>query len=96
MAKKLQNIKAIKQMLEGSHKSQTKIQVGGPIPKTQVKRKVGDTWTETDPLTGTTSEWEQKEGFRVKGGKFQEIRDYLDSFPNCPKETCTCTTWPGR
>jgi hypothetical protein len=42
-------------------------------------------------LTGITSEWEQKEGFRVKGGKFQEIRDYLDSFPNCPKETCTCT-----
>ena len=95
MAKKLQNIKAIKQMLDGSHKSQTKIQVGGPIDKTKVNRKVGERWTETDPISGITKEWEQKDGYRIKVGKFQEVRDYLNSFPNCPNETCTCTQ-PGQ
>jgi ElaB/YqjD/DUF883 family membrane-anchored ribosome-binding protein len=91
MAKKLQNIKAIKQMIEGTHRSQTRNQVGMYSGKTHQLRKVGDIWEET--VNGTVYEIEQKDGFRVKKPKNsvrEEIQDYLNSFPNCKKD-CTCT-----
>ena len=82
MAKKLQNIKAIKQMIEGTHRSQTRNQVGMYSGKTHQLRKVGDVWEET--VNGTVYEVEQKEGFRVKKPKNSiatEVRDFLNSFP---------------
>lgn len=87
MAKNLKNIQAIKQMLEGEHKSQTKL----VIPKAERKaleksRKVGDIWYDDDG-----NKWEQCDGYKVKHGKLDEIRKELKVFSNCPKEVCTCT-----
>ena len=97
MSKKLQNIKAVQQMLDGTHKFQTKKTVGfsdaKSVGKQSEHREVGDTWEETDHQ-GNVWVLEQREGFRVRKTKnaeiFQEIRDELRSFPNCRKETCTC------
>lgn len=82
------NIESIKQMLEGKHTSQNKIQVTVGDYAPSISRRVGDKWTDDDG-----NEWEQKEGYAVKLGKEwqQELHQYLNSFSNCPKETCTCT-----
>tara|TARA_R100001163_G_C5037982_1_gene176784 strand:+ start:208 stop:891 length:684 start_codon:yes stop_codon:yes gene_type:complete len=92
MAKKLQNIKAIKQMIDGTHRTQTKNNVGMYTGNSHKKREVGETWEET--INGTIYEIEQKQGFRVKKPKnsiAEEVKSYLNSFPNC-KGDCTCTT----
>lgn len=99
MSKKLQNVKAVQQMLEGEHKFQTKKTVG--FSDTDQKRKqaelheIGESWQETDP-SGNIWIIEQRDGFRVRKTKnaetFQELRDTLRSFTNCRKETCTCLT----
>ena len=91
MAKKLQNIKAIKQMIEGTHRTQTKKQIGLYTGDIHKKRDVGEKWEET--INGTVYEIEQKEGFRVKKPKnsvAEDVKSYLNSFPNCKKD-CTCT-----
>lgn len=94
---KLQNIKAIQQMIDGTHKFQTKKSVGFSDAEAQAKKserhEVGDVWEETD-ASGMIWVIEQKDGFRVRKTKntevFQEIRDELRKFPNCRKDTCTC------
>ncbi len=94
---KLQNIKAIQQMIDGTHKFQTKKSVGFSDAKEQAKKSerhnVGDTWEETDSA-GLIWVVEQRDGFRVRKTKnaevFQEIRDEIRSFPNCRKDSCTC------
>jgi hypothetical protein len=86
---KIDSIDDVKKLLNNQHESQNNIQVGynGEIVDTPV-RKVGDKWTDSDG-----NEWEQKEGYSMKLGKEwqQELHSYLNSFPKCPKETCTCT-----
>jgi hypothetical protein len=99
MAKKLQNIKALQQMLEGDHKFQTKTSVGfsdaDSMAKKNEQHEVGDIWDEKDPTTGLIYTVEQKDGFRIKKSKlsdvFQEIRNEMRVFGKCPKETCTCS-----
>jgi hypothetical protein len=94
---KLQNIKAIQQMIDGTHKFQSKKTVGfsdaEAVARKSERHEVGDTWEETD-ASGMIWVIEQKDGFRVRKTKntdvFQEIRDELRKFPNCPKDTCTC------
>jgi hypothetical protein len=94
---KLQNIKALKQMLDGNHRMQTRKTIGFSDAKDTAKiREVGEIWEETDQH-GNTIWWEQKQGYRVKYGVHPEIaqtlreaQEYLSSFPNCQKETCTC------
>lgn len=100
---KLQNIKAISEMLEGTHKFQTKKSTGfsdaEATAKKNAKHEVGEIWEEVDSASGVTYIIEQRDGFRVKKTKnsevFQEIRDELRIFKNCRKETCTCLT-PNR
>jgi hypothetical protein len=86
---KIDSIDDVKKLLNNQHESQNNIQVGynGEIVDTPV-RKVGDKWTDSDG-----NEWEQKEGYSMKLGKEwqQELHSYLNSFPKCLKETCTCT-----
>ena len=97
MSKKLQNIKAVQQMLDGTHKFQTKKTVGfsdaESKSKQTVHREVGDVWEETD-INGNVYVIEQRDGFRIRKTKnsdiFQSIRDELQSFPNCKKDVCTC------
>lgn len=95
MTKKLQNIKAVQQMLDGTHKFQTKKTVGFSDVKSKQSeiREIGDIWEETD-AHGNTYVVEQRDGFRIRKTKnsdlFQTVRDELQAFPNCRKETCTC------
>ena len=81
------NVESLKQMLEGRHSSQNKIQVGYTNDKHE-HHDLGERWTDDDG-----NEWEQKDGYAIKLGKEwqQELHEYLTTFKNCPKETCTCT-----
>lgn len=100
MSNKLKNIKALQQMLDGSHRSQTKTSVGFSDTNAQAqknkKREVGEVWEEKD-IHGNSVWYEQKNGYRVSTNyhpdvvkEIQSIRDALNSFPNCRKEICTC------
>lgn len=97
MSKKLQNVKAIQQMLEGNHKFQTKKTVGFSDVETAAKKAehhaIGDTWEETD-TSGVTYIVEQRDGFRIRKTKnsdiFQSIREEIRMFPKCRKDVCTC------
>ena len=97
MAKKLQNIKAIQKMLDGTHAFQTKKTHGFTDAKQKAEknkpRSIGEVWEEQ--IGNVTYLIEQQDGFRVKKPKnsvAKEVRTYLNTFQNCPKETCTCTT----
>ena len=93
MSNKLQNIKAVKQMLAGTHKFQTKKTHGFSDTEHSAqqnqKREVGDTWEEK--IGNTIYVIEQKNGFRVKKPKNSvsaEVREYLSSYPKCKKDCC--------
>ena len=87
---KLQNIKAVKEMIAGNHRTQTKNTVAFGEEKEFVKREVGDQWTDDDGNI-----WEQKKGYKIKLGKLSELRNEINTFPKCSKEVCTCTN-PNR
>ena len=84
MSKKLQNVKAVQQMLDGTHKFQTKKTVGFSDAESKGKqtehREIGDVWEETD-ANGNTYVIEQREGFRIRKTKnsdiFQSIQKYV-------------------
>lgn len=86
---KIESLEDVKKIIDGKHESQNKIQVGFVADKKDdsKKREVGDRWFDDDG-----NEWEQKNGYKIKLGKVwqQELHQYLTSFTNCPKETCTC------
>lgn len=87
---KIDNVEDVKKLLHGEHESQNRVQVGYSGEKSEDTeiRKVGDKWFDSDG-----NEWEQKNGYKVKLGKVwqQELHEYLTTFNNCPKETCTCS-----
>lgn len=83
---KLQNVKAVKEMLAGTHKTQTRKSFGFS-GKTHVHRNVGDTWIEKD-VNGNEFMWEQKDGFRIKKSAnsiLDEINKIIRMPDNCPK-----------
>lgn len=81
---KLRNIEAIRKMLDGTHKTQTKKSVGfADIRQKNQPRNVGETWFDDDGV-----EWEQRAGFKIKKGKLDEIRELINASKvpsNCPK-----------
>ena len=87
---KLNNIKAVKEMIAGNHRTQTKNTVAFDAEKEFIKREVGDKWNDDDGNV-----WEQKKGYKVKLGKLSELRSEINTFPKCSKEVCTCMT-PNR
>ena len=87
---KLQNIKAVQEMIAGNHRTQTKNTVGFGEEKEFIKREVGDQWTD-----GEGNIWEQKKGYKVKLGKLSELRSEINTFPKCRNEVCTCMN-PNR
>jgi len=89
MSNKLKNVKAVREMLGGEHKTQTKKTVSF-ADKVIERREVGETWTDNKG-----QKWEQRNGYKVKVGKLSKLREELKSFPNCNKETCTCIE-PGQ
>ena len=90
MSKKLKNVKAVKEMIAGTHKSQTKTTIGFGETKTVVKREVGERWTDDNGNV-----WEQRKGYKVKLGKLSKLRDELAKFPNC-KKGCNSYLNPNR
>ena len=93
MAKKLQNIKAIQKMLDGTHAFQTKKTHGFTDAKQKAEknkhRAIGETWEEK--IGNTLYIIEQQDGFRIKKPKnsvSKEIREYLNSYPNCREDCC--------
>jgi hypothetical protein len=94
---KLQNIKAIQQMMDGTHKFQTKKSVGFSDAEATKKRnehhKIGDVWEDVD-ANGNITIIEQFDGFRTKKPKnsqvLSEVREELRLYAKCPKDTCTC------
>lgn len=86
MTTKLRNIEAIRKMLDGSHRMQTKksIAVTEGFENSNLRsREVGEIWTDENGV-----EWEQRSGFKIKKGKLDEIRSLLAerSMPlNCPE-----------
>lgn len=87
---KLNNIKAVSEMIAGNHRTQTKNTVSFGENKEFVKREVGEQWTD-----GEGNTWEQKKGYKVKLGKLSELRSDINTFPKCDKDVCTCTN-PNR
>lgn len=85
MSSKLNNIKAVKEILSGTHKSQTRKIVGGFNSSETVTRNVGDTWVDDEG-----NHWEQKKGYRVNSGRqgniLDSVRKSLNSAPKCPKK----------
>lgn len=94
---KLKNIEALNKMLRGEHRTQTRKTFGFSGAKnTNITRNVGDVWSE-EVGEGNVVWWEQKDGYRVKRRyapdveeQMVKLRQYLNSFPNCQKEKCTC------
>ena len=91
MSSKLQNIKAVKQMLEGSHKTQTRknfsIATAEKAAEKNKARAVGETWIE-EGSNGVKYKITQKDGFRVKQAAnsiLDEINDALTLPKTCPK-----------
>lgn len=86
---KIDSVDDVRKLLSGEHESQNKVQVGFVADKKEddKSREIGDRWFDSDG-----NEWEQKNGYKIKLGKVwqQELHEYLNSFPNCPKESCTC------
>ena len=87
---KLNNVKAVKEMIAGTHRTQTKNTVSFGESKEFIKREVGDQWTDDEGNI-----WEQKKGYKIKLGKLSELRSEINTFPKCSKEVCTCTN-PNR
>lgn len=99
MSNNLNNIKAIKEMLDGSHHSQAKIGIGwddhlGNENKIK-KREIGEEWPEYDKDGKILHIWIQKDGYRIKKPPYYNIlnklKDFINSYPNCLPD---CKTKP--
>ena len=88
---KLNNIKAVKEMIGGEHKTQTKKTISF-ADKIVERREVGETW-----IDDKNQKWEQRNGYKVKIGKMAKLREELNSFPNCNAKNSSCnSTEPGQ
>lgn len=86
---KIDGLNDVKKLIAGQHESQQKVQVGYTEENKEdtTSRKIGNKWFDEDG-----NEWEQRNGYKIKLGKAwqQELHEYLNTFQNCPNETCTC------
>lgn len=88
MSKKLQNTKAVRQLLDGTHKFQTKKSISLADTKSTKKRVIGDKWIEKN-TNGIDFQCEQKDGFRVKR-PLNSILDQITDTLRLPKECPEC------
>lgn len=81
---KLQNNKAIRQMLDGTHRTQTRKTISRYVGKQNQKRDVGERWTDDNGVV-----WEQRKGYRVQGAdraeRMEDLNSYLTGVSNCPE-----------
>jgi hypothetical protein len=57
--------------------------VFGYEKETEQKRKVGETWTDSDG-----KEWRQEKGFKTVVTEMDSVRDFLHKLSHCSKEDC--------
>ena len=78
---KLNNVKAINQMIRGEHRTQTRKTKG--YETKSIERKIGDSW-----LDDKGQKWIQKNGYKAKVGKLSKIRSAVDQAicPVCDKK----------
>ena len=91
MSNKLQNIKAVREMIAGTHKTQTRKSFGfsdaESVAKKNQKHEVGDTWEETT-ANGAVYIVTQHDGFRSKRPKNsvnELVKDILRVPDTCPE-----------
>lgn len=94
MSNKLQNVKAVRDLLAGKHRTQTRKTFTfskGPEKDMDVVERFEDgkpkVWYETD-AKGTRHKWTQKEGYRVKeaaNSLLSSIKDVLTAPDDCPE-----------
>lgn len=79
---KLNNIKAVNQMIRGEHRTQTRTTKG--FEKKSIEREVGDSWVDKNG-----QKWIQKNGYKAKVGKLSKIRNVIEQSicPKCSKKT---------
>lgn len=86
---KLKNNKALAEMLQGRHRSQTKttVFVGGASEPVKSHREVGEVWYVTNPTTKAVTRWEQKQGYQIKQSvasfELEKLLDPKVVFKNC-------------
>ena len=78
---KLDNVKAINEMIRGEHRTQTRKSKG--YEKKSIERQIGDSWVDKNGQT-----WIQKNGYKAKVGKLAKIRKAVDQSlcPKCSKK----------
>jgi len=59
------------------------IKVGYEGREIEEIRKVGDRWTDSKGVM-----WEQREGYKSKVTKLDDIRNEINKYDKCPKEVC--------
>ena len=77
---KLNNVKAVNQMIRGEHRTQTQKTKG--YEKKSIERQVGDSWVDKHG-----QKWIQKNGYKAKVGKLSKIRNVIEqsACPVCNK-----------
>tara|TARA_R100000030_G_scaffold12562_1_gene8401 strand:- start:852 stop:1472 length:621 start_codon:yes stop_codon:yes gene_type:complete len=77
---KLNNVKAINEMIRGEHRTQTRKSKG--FEEKNISREIGDIWTDKNG-----QKWEQKNGYKVKLSRLNKIRSIAqpDLCPSCNK-----------
>ena len=78
---KLNNVKAVNQMIRGEHKTQTRTSKG--FEKKSIERQIGDSWVDKNG-----QKWVQKNGYKAKIGKLSKIRNIIEQSvcPVCSKK----------
>ena len=81
---KLNNVKAINEMIRGEHRTQTRTSKG--YESRNIQREIGDTWIDKNG-----QKWVQKNGYTAKISKLKNIRNSIDSSlcPKCDKKATT-------
>lgn len=77
---KLRNIDAIKKMLDGTHRTQTKTSVSLNTTDAPVRREVGERWVDE-----TGKEWEQRQGYKISVTKALDVLAETRMPEHCPK-----------
>jgi len=78
---KLRNIDAVKKMLDGNHRTQTKTSVSLNVKEAPIKREIGECWTDENG-----KEWEQRDGYKISVTKALDLlaqHRMPEQCPNC-------------
>ena len=80
MSSKLRNIDAVKKILDGTHRTQTRTSVSLNVKDAPVKRTIGERWIDENG-----KEWEQREGYKISVTKALDLLAEHRMPECCPK-----------